>query len=277
MARNEEKAQSMLNRWLELKKGEAAPERLARRPGMTTDCNDLTSAERWRGQVLRELGKRVNEIQNSSLPEKRIRELNDTINKLIKEKVRWERRIMDLGGANHFASSNKVRDEDGTEIVGGGKGDYKYFGAAKQLPEVKNLLQQQSAFEDGAKKGKRAHDLHKGLDADYYGFRDDDDGVLEKAERVQENKRVSIAQKQWAQENPGKDPATLAADELAAEASTSTETLKTTMALPTREEIEAALLEKRKEDVLQKYTKPAVLNTLLDALDRAPAAEPMAS
>jgi hypothetical protein len=41
----------------------------------------------------------------ASLPERRIRELNDTINKLIKEKVRWERRIMDLGGANHFVRS----------------------------------------------------------------------------------------------------------------------------------------------------------------------------
>jgi hypothetical protein len=86
-----------------------------------------------------------------------------------------------------------------------------------------------------------------------------------------------MAQKQWAQENPGKDPATLAADELAAEASASSETLKTTIVLPSREDIEAALLEKRKEDVLQKYTKPAVLNTLLDAFDRAPPAEPMAS
>jgi hypothetical protein len=48
------------------------------------------------------------------------------------------------------------------------------------------------AFEEGGKKGKRAHELHKGLDADYYGFRDDDDGVLEKAELLQEKKRRLI-------------------------------------------------------------------------------------
>lgn len=38
----------------------------------------------------------------ASLPEKKIRDLNDEINKSLREKARWERRILDLGGPNYF-------------------------------------------------------------------------------------------------------------------------------------------------------------------------------
>ena len=48
------------------------------------------------------LVRQVGEIQNPGLGEFKIRDLNDQINKLIREKGHWEKRIVDLGGPNYF-------------------------------------------------------------------------------------------------------------------------------------------------------------------------------
>ena len=44
----------------------------------------------------------VGDIQNPGLGEFKIRDLNDEINKLLREKGHWERRIKDLGGPNYL-------------------------------------------------------------------------------------------------------------------------------------------------------------------------------
>lgn len=48
------------------------------------------------------------------------------------------------------------------------------------------------AFSELEKQKKKAHELHKGLDADYYGFCDDDDGLLEPLEQAQEKKSKEL-------------------------------------------------------------------------------------
>jgi pre-mRNA-splicing factor ISY1 len=112
----------------------------------------------------------------ASIGEHRIRELNDEINKLIRIKGHWERQIISLGGPNHFLSSSKILDGDGKEVSGGG--GYRYFGAAKELPGVKELFEKAAPV---ASKRTRK-EINQGVNADYYGFRDDDDGLLEIAE-----------------------------------------------------------------------------------------------
>ena len=57
------------------------------------------------------------------MPEPKIRELNDQINKLLRTKHHWEKRILELGGPNHI---KQRRAEDV-----GYSGNYKYFGAAR--------------------------------------------------------------------------------------------------------------------------------------------------
>ena len=42
------------------------------------------------------------QIQNAGLGEFRLRDLNDEINKLIREKRHWEHRIIKLGGPNYI-------------------------------------------------------------------------------------------------------------------------------------------------------------------------------
>jgi len=66
MARNEEKAMAMLNRFVAMKQEERRGP-IQRRPFIPDDCTDLGAAERWRGQVLRELNKKTLLIQNRLL------------------------------------------------------------------------------------------------------------------------------------------------------------------------------------------------------------------
>ena len=68
MARNEEKAQSMLNRFLAGKTEDQAKEK-KRRPFLATECIDLVEADKFRHQILREISKKVMEIQNAGLGE----------------------------------------------------------------------------------------------------------------------------------------------------------------------------------------------------------------
>lgn len=63
-----------------------------------------------------------------------------------------------------------------------------YFGAAKELPGVRELFEQEPA----APPRRTRADLMKHIDADYYGYRDDDDGVLSPLEQEVERKGVKI-------------------------------------------------------------------------------------
>jgi pre-mRNA-splicing factor ISY1 len=88
------------------------------------------------------VGKKVMEIQNAALGEHKLRDLNDEINKLVREKGHWEKRIVQLGGPNYSQSKTTQGQGGGDSIDGKGQG-YRYFGAAKSLPGVKELFEKQ--------------------------------------------------------------------------------------------------------------------------------------
>lgn len=60
---------------------------------MATECDNVQKAERWRRQIIGELSKKVSQIQNAGLGEFKLRDLNDEINKLLREKGHWEDRV----------------------------------------------------------------------------------------------------------------------------------------------------------------------------------------
>lgn len=70
-----------------------------------------------------------------------IRDLNDEINKRMREKHHWEKRIVQLGGSDYSRSQPQDYDEDGAAMQSAG--GYKYFGAAKNLPGVRELFQKE--------------------------------------------------------------------------------------------------------------------------------------
>ena len=122
-------------------------------------------------------------IQNEGLGEHAIRDLNDGINKLIREKYHWNRRIKEQswGGGDYnreerramalaLAEQEDGGTGDGSADVQGlslkGSGGYRYFGAAKNLPGVRELFARHAAKLTKRKRG----DVYKYITPDYYGF-----------------------------------------------------------------------------------------------------------
>lgn len=65
VARNEEKAQSMLYRFREAQAAELGlVQKTDRRPRLAAHCKDLRQCERWRGEILREISRKVSKIQD---------------------------------------------------------------------------------------------------------------------------------------------------------------------------------------------------------------------
>ncbi|KAI9204524.1 Rab43 protein [Polychytrium aggregatum] len=173
MARNEEKAQSMLYRFREAQEAELGiKKQKQRRPYLASECDDASEAQKWRYQIIGEISKKVSKIQDTGLTEFQIRDLNDEINKLFREKRHWENRIVELGGPDYRKSAPKITDDEGREVPG--SRGYRYFGRAKDLPGVKELFEAPA----GRQSARSRFEMYKCVDADYYGYRDEDDGKL---------------------------------------------------------------------------------------------------
>jgi pre-mRNA-splicing factor ISY1 len=241
----------MLNRFLSSKMDKEGGGRPSKRPYLASNCKDLNEADKWRSEILRDIGKKVMEIQNAGLGEHRLRDLNDEINKLIREKGHWERRVLELGGANYARSAPRVADgDDGSAPAGGGGrgGGYRYFGAAKQLPGVKEL------FDKPPPRTVRRtrQQMHQSIDAEYYGFRDEEDGVLVRVEGEAERLLLAQAQAKWQHEqqeraaNQGGAPG-------AAHSGEAAEQFVAHVPLPERAAIEEMVVAKKKRALIDKY------------------------
>jgi len=57
-------------------------------------------------------------LRIAGLTDYEIRDLNDQINKLLREKFHWENQIIALGGANYRRAAGKSTDGDGREVPG---------------------------------------------------------------------------------------------------------------------------------------------------------------
>lgn len=124
-ARNSEKAQSMLFRFRAQQAASLGILDISRtrRPKAITSITSIPICEKWRGQVLKEISRKVSKIQEPSLSDFQIRDLNDEINKLMREKHIWEHQIRGLGGPNYMrGGGGRVLDEEGREVEGGGRG-----------------------------------------------------------------------------------------------------------------------------------------------------------
>lgn len=218
-----------------------------RRPKLITSVTSIPVCEKWRGQVLKEISRKVTKIQDEALSDYQIRDLNDEINKLMREKHMWESQIRGLGGPNYMRGG-RVLDEEGREVPGGGKG-YRYFGRAKDLPGVKELFERQARPEDDMDKGReKRSELRQKVDASYYGYNlDEEDGTLLAYEKAKEQEawdnfmllgedlsdKPSKTQKEWI-ELPGD-----AGDGVR-------------WRVPTLEEVNDELVERRRRKLLEK-------------------------
>ena len=223
----------MLNKWVAMREAgnvNPAANRNRRRPHLASECEHLADAERFRGQIVREIAAGIAKIQNPAMGEHEIRELNDEINHRLREKWHWNKRIHELGGLDYNVIERKRQIEEGDTQMGG----YRYFGAAKNLPGVQELLEKKKA-----KIAKKTEEnIYKNITPDYYGWRDDEDGVLLEVEEKATQKLYGSRKKQRTGE--GKD------DEL-------TFVDPDYLNVPSQEEISEALLEHKKKALLSKY------------------------
>lgn len=173
---------STLHRWRQAQ-AEGDSKRPKKRPYLAELCDDLSEAEKWRKEIINEVSNLVLLIQNAGLGEFKIRDMNDHINKLLREKRHWERRIIELGGPNYLIRPSKSDCDDAP-----GSRNYKYFGAARDLPGVKELF---TKPEKEAKRKTKA-ELLKFVDCDYFGYRDEDDGVIVPLESLAEMKNRQL-------------------------------------------------------------------------------------
>lgn len=161
MSRNKEKAQSALNRFQQEVSRQAGvlESNPNLRPKYVQSVKSLPQAEKWRSVVISLISTNLTRIQDAMLDESTIRELNETINKLLKEKKAWEHHIKSLGGPDFLRFGPNLESTGLVDDFSGNKG-YRYFGRAKDLPEVKMLKQ---AKEDKANREstKRDNQINK--------------------------------------------------------------------------------------------------------------------
>lgn len=274
-----------LNRYVTMRQDESKKS-TERRPFIATECDNLFEAEKWRQQVLKEVGRKISEIQNLSLGEHKIRDLNDEINKCLREKGHWERRIVELGGPDWSKQSEPLLDKSGREVPGGRRG-YRYFGAAKELPGVKELFEQDAP----APVRRTRHDMFKNIMYSYYGWMDDDDGELAKIEPAAEQAAISKGVEDWevkkeqralAEAMSGKKQKKRKHTEnedddvnvqfgasylpITDEAEDESETkFKSHVPLPDKADMEAIIIKKRKEELMRTYASESLLGEERDA------------
>ncbi|KAH7106042.1 Isy1-like splicing factor [Auriculariales sp. MPI-PUGE-AT-0066] len=146
-----------------------------RRPRMASSCKNMRECERWRGELLREISRKVAKIQDPGLGEYEIRDLNDEINKLMREKRHWENQIIALGGTNYRRNVAMV-DDDGKEVPGT-KG-YKYFGRARDLPGVRELFQSKVKDQDEENMALNHYKRFMDHGPEYFGDLDEQNAEL---------------------------------------------------------------------------------------------------
>lgn len=283
----------MLNRFITMKNEEKRKPK-ERRPYLASECRDLADADRWRSEILREIGVKVAEIQNEGLGEHRLRDLNDEINKLLRERVHWERRISELGGPNYTRNNAKMTDLEGNIIdvpnpSGRGPG-YRYFGASKKLPGVRELFEKPPEV----RRRRTRYDIYKRIDASYYGYRDDEDGILEKLEATAEKEMREKAEAEWRKmeqirreakkavksgevvsvEPTAKDILFEEEEDVVEEERKEREERQRSkqqefvvhVPLPDEKEIEKMVLEKKKMELLRKYTSDMLVDEQKEAM-----------
>lgn len=312
MARNEEKALASINRWTAQKRDlersanpfkaqsymggaltEAAqfgPYAMKKRPKIASEVTTVKECEFWRSELLRGVSKKIATIQDASLGEHRIRDLNDEINKELREKNYWEEHIKKLGGADYKAAAKDVERTYGAELAS--HSGYKYFGAAKDLPGVREVFEAEAVPEAPRKTRKQ---LFKNIQPDYYGWRDEEDGMLMLAEQGFEHEKVTKEAARWKAEDANKPKAkkakvtavTPAMDAAAPEAEPKApktvaegeakvgHVFKAYIDVPTMDDIEQLIIQKKKQTLLAKYASVGMQKQAAESKELAVgAAEP---
>jgi pre-mRNA-splicing factor ISY1 len=240
----------MLNKWTAMREGEQQKQSSSssflrksgnrqRRPHLASEVEHLADAERYRNQIVAEIAGLIGKIQNPALPEHELRDLNDSINHKMREKFHWNKRVHQLGGVdyNQIEKQRQVEQGDAQFVSAGG---YRYFGAAKTLPGVREVLEEQAIqHQKQQSSSKSLASLYRDVTVDYYGWRDEEDGILLELEARADEMNGPLRKRPRPGGDEDDERRRLLVDEY--------------LNVPSQEEIEQRLLEHKKKALLAKY------------------------
>lgn len=203
-------------------------------------CTSIPIAEQNRRDQLKEIHRKIGRIQDKELELSVVRTLNDEINESI-ERIRvWDERIRELGGLSRRSQRRieefeaaTINSTDSTELL---QFDGKYFfGRARELPEVQDFQKHRQEVDkeslELAKLRKHRAEMYAQVDHIYYGLLNE---TQSQSILLEEEKEFTTQE---------------------------TETCVDLMAMreglnvPSQEQVQEYLLERRKEEILKKYTE----------------------
>lgn len=167
MSRNKEKAQAVLNRYYSQTSTAFSLEN--QRPRSVKSVTTIKECQHWRNHLIRDARHKITKIQAPVLTEAQILELNETINKLMKEKTAWEYHIIELGGPNYLQTVVPGVTHAGVQIEPKGE---RYFGRAKELPHVKEALDAKARMNADEESVLEIDSLPTNLSGWYFGLVD---------------------------------------------------------------------------------------------------------
>jgi len=104
------------------------------------------------------------------------------------------------------------------------------------------------------------------VDADYYGYRDDDDGILEPLEREAEIKAIEKIEEELRQKLEQKGKSMMEVEEDTDEVEKPAQVVKNYFVqVPTQEEIEKKIIEHKKRQLLEMYVSPSIVEKETEA------------
>ncbi|PJF19287.1 Pre-mRNA-splicing factor ISY1, partial [Paramicrosporidium saccamoebae] len=182
MARNEEKAQSMLYRFRKAMQNEQEGwlNPTPNEPLLPTTCTSLPAALHARKELLKDISRKLSRIHDSTLEHPAIRALNDDLNRQIRKTHEWEERLRELG---HTERDKTTKWGEDVLPEPGNVHGYLYFGRAKELPGVAELLNPKK--EAATKLPPRILEMQRVADSEYFGI-----DSLEREEMRQKDERA---------------------------------------------------------------------------------------
>jgi pre-mRNA-splicing factor ISY1 len=140
-------------------------------------------------------------------------------------------------------------------------GAYRYYGAAKNLPGVRELLK--GAADSEHRATQSIEQIQRNVDVSYYGYLDDDDGILEPLEEKATKRALGRRLEEWEEESKrlkteraglgAGAAAVLAAETGQHRLSSVDEGFVSHVTLPSKEEIEKLIVARRKQELLKQY------------------------
>ena len=204
-------------------------------------CTSIPIAEQNRRDTLKEIHRKIGRIQDKELELAVVRTLNDEINESIEKIREWDERIRELGGLSKRTQRRieefeaaAIGSDDQTELLQF-EGKY-FFGRARELPEVQDFLKHRQEIDkestELSKMRKQRSEMYAKVNHIYYGLLNEEQEKLIKAEEDEIFAEV-------------KDQDVNEADLLA---------LKEGLNIPTQEQVQEYLVERRKAELLKRYT-----------------------